>query len=80
MKLVTTLGLAAALALAQQAPSTLPPVKFTDTRLDNGLRVIVAEDHFAPLYAIAVSYKVGSRDERHSRCLVLFNTCQCEST
>ena len=68
MKLAPTLMLAAAaLALAQQAPSTLPPVKFTDTRLDNGLRVIVAEDHFAPLYAIAVSYKVGSRDERQGR-------------
>ena len=68
MKLFATLVLAAAtLALAQQAPSTLPQVKFTDTRLDNGLRVIVAEDHFAPLYAIAVSYKVGSRDERQGR-------------
>jgi predicted Zn-dependent peptidase len=68
VKLFATLVLAAsALALAQQAPSTLPKVKFTDTRLDNGLRVIVAEDHFAPLYAIAVSYKVGSRDERQGR-------------
>jgi predicted Zn-dependent peptidase len=66
VKLFATLVLAA-LALAQQAPSTLPQVKFTDTRLDNGLRVIVAEDHFAPLYAIAVSYKVGSRDERQGR-------------
>jgi predicted Zn-dependent peptidase len=68
VKLFATLVLAAsALALAQQAPSVLPKVKFTDTRLDNGLRVIVAEDHFAPLYAIAVSYKVGSRDERQGR-------------
>jgi hypothetical protein len=68
MKLVATLLLAAGtLALAQQAPSTLPKVKFTDTRLDNGLRVIVAEDHFAPLYAICVSYKVGSRDEHQGR-------------
>ena len=33
----------------------------------NKVRVIVAEDHFAPLYAIAVSYKVGSRDERQGR-------------
>jgi predicted Zn-dependent peptidase len=68
MKLFATLVLAAAaLALAQQGPSTLPKVKFTDTRLDNGLRVIIAEDHFAPLYAISVSYKVGSRDERQGR-------------
>ncbi|MGA2270811.1 MAG: pitrilysin family protein [Bryobacteraceae bacterium] len=68
MKLLATLVLAAAaLALAQQAPSTIPKVKFTDTRLDNGLRVIISEDHFAPLYAISVSYKVGSRDERKGR-------------
>jgi zinc protease len=48
-------------------PSKIAPVKFTDTTLDNGLRVIIAEDHYAPVYAIAVSYKVGSRDEREGR-------------
>src|SRR5689334_8944095 len=62
----------AALALAQRAsskatPSKLTPIKFTDTTLDNGLRVIISEDHYAPVYAIAVSYKVGSRDERKGR-------------
>ena len=71
MKLATialaAAALAAALALAQQAPSTIPKIKFTDTRLDNGLRVIVAEDHYAPVYAICVSYKVGSKDERKGR-------------
>ena len=35
--------------------------------MDNGLRVLVSEDHYAPVYAIAVSYKVGSRDERKGR-------------
>jgi zinc protease len=50
-----------------QAPSKLPPIKFTDTTLDNGLRVIIAEDHYAPVFAVAVSYKVGSRDERKGR-------------
>ena len=52
------------LAFAQQSSSRMPPVKFTDTTLDNGLRVIISEDHFAPVYAIAITYKVGSRDER----------------
>src|SRR5450432_3036564 len=66
MKLLAILAFGAA-AFAQQAPSTLPKIKFTDTRLDNGLRVIVSEDHYAPVYAIAVSYKVGSRDERKGR-------------
>ena len=66
MKLLAILAFAAA-AFAQQAPSTLPKIKFTDTKLDNGLRVIVSEDHYAPVYAIAVAYKVGSKDERRGR-------------
>lgn len=58
----------AALGLAQQKPpAKIPPIKFTDNTLDNGLRVIIAEEHSAPVYAIAVSYKVGSRDERKGR-------------
>ena len=55
------------LGLAQQTPSKLPPIKFTDTTLENGLRVIISEEHYAPVFAIAVSYKVGSRDERKGR-------------
>jgi predicted Zn-dependent peptidase len=49
------------------ATTAIPPVKFTDTRLDNGLRVIVSEDHSAPVFGIAVSYAVGSKDERKGR-------------
>ncbi|MEZ5319450.1 MAG: pitrilysin family protein [Vicinamibacterales bacterium] len=44
-----------------------PRVTFSDTRLDNGLRVIIAEDHSAPVFAVAVNYNVGSRDERQGR-------------
>ena len=54
-------------AIANAAPKKIAPVKFSDTRLDNGLRVIIAEDHYAPVYAIAVSYSVGSKDERQGR-------------
>jgi zinc protease len=49
------------------APAPLRPIQFSDTRLANGLRVIVSEDRFAPIYAIAVSYGVGSKDERTGR-------------
>lgn len=42
-------------------------VVFSDTRLKNGLRVIISEDHTAPVLSIAVSYNVGSRDERPGR-------------
>jgi zinc protease len=41
----------------------LPKLELHQTRLDNGLRVILVPDHSAPVYAINVSYKVGSRDE-----------------
>ncbi len=57
----------AATLFAASPPKPVPPVKFTDTRLDNGLRVIISEDHHAPIYAIAVSYGVGSKDERPGR-------------
>src|ERR1700680_5138331 len=45
----------------------LPSVRFTDTKLKNGLRLIVAEDHVAPVFSVAVVYNVGSRDERTGR-------------
>jgi zinc protease len=59
---------AAFLALAASAfGADIPKIKFTDTTLENGLRVLIAEDHYAPVYAICVAYKVGSKDERKGR-------------
>ena len=64
----TVLGVALLTAAAgAQTASPVRPIQFSDTRLANGLRVIVSEDHFAPVYAIAVSYSVGSKDERPGR-------------
>jgi zinc protease len=61
-------GIAAALALGGSLAAITPPsVKFTDTKLQNGLRLIVAEDHVAPVFSVAVVYNVGSRDERQGR-------------
>jgi zinc protease len=45
----------------------LPKLVFTDTKLDNGLRVILVPDHSAPVYSIDVCYNVGSRNERPGR-------------
>jgi zinc protease len=42
-------------------------VDFKEFRLQNGLRVLLAEDHSAPTYSICVTYNVGSRDERPGR-------------
>jgi len=61
---LAVLGLVTALALAA-AP--IRAIQFTDTRLKNGLRVIISEDHSAPLFSIVVNYNVGSRDEHKGR-------------
>jgi predicted Zn-dependent peptidase len=42
-------------------------IKFTDLKLKNGLRVILSEDHSAPTFSIAVTYNVGSADEKARR-------------
>jgi zinc protease len=60
--LVAAVGFAASLG-AQGSPK----VQFLDTKLKNGLRVIISEDHTAPVFSIAVNYNVGSRNERQGR-------------
>jgi predicted Zn-dependent peptidase len=62
---LSAIGVCALTALVPAA--TAPKVTFTDTRLKNGLRVIIAEDHVAPVLSVAVTYNAGSRDERKGR-------------
>jgi zinc protease len=45
-------------------PTPVPQVAFSDTRLSNGLRLLVAEDHLAPVVSINVWYDVGSKHEQ----------------
>ena len=70
-RLIRILPLAGAGLLVAAGASLLaappPKVQFSDTRLKNGLRVIIAEDHAAPVFSIAVTYNVGSRNEREGR-------------
>jgi predicted Zn-dependent peptidase len=42
----------------------VPVVEFSDERLANGLRLIVAEDHLVPVAAINLWYGVGSKHEQ----------------
>ena len=42
-------------------------VAFTEFRLDNGLRVVLSEDHAAPVVAVVIYYDVGSRNEVRGR-------------
>ena len=41
----------------------VPAVTFSDQRLANGLRLIIAEDHLAPVAAVNIWYAVGSKHE-----------------
>ena len=60
-------GLATWCSAAALSALTAPPVKFSDTKLANGLRVIISENHAAPVFSVALVYDVGSRDERAGR-------------
>ncbi|HZI57674.1 MAG TPA: insulinase family protein, partial [Verrucomicrobiae bacterium] len=45
----------------------LPKVEFSDTTLENGLRVIIVPEHTAPVFAISLTYNTGSRNEEPGR-------------
>jgi len=45
----------------------VPQVRFSDERLPNGLRLIVAEDHLVPVAAVNLWYGVGSKHEEAGR-------------
>jgi len=50
---------------AQQARKV--KVDFKDVKLKNGLRVLLVEDHSAPVVSVAITFDVGSRNERKGR-------------
>jgi zinc protease len=59
----------ALVATAAPKSAPLPPVEIPYQKfvLDNGLTLIVHEDHKAPVVAVNVWYHVGSKDERPGR-------------
>ncbi|MBM3726358.1 MAG: insulinase family protein [Acidobacteria bacterium] len=71
MRVIRLLPLAALFVLhafaADKKTGQPNQIQFKQFKLDNGLRVVLAEDHAAPTYSIAVTYNVGSRDERPGR-------------
>ncbi len=46
---------------------TANQIEFTEYELDNGLHVILHEDHSTPIVAVTVMYHVGSKNENPSR-------------
>src|ERR1700759_1834970 len=63
-KLFCAALLSAAATLSAAGPLNIP---FKEYKLDNGLRVILSEDHTVPSYSIPLTYDVGWRDEKEGR-------------
>ena len=49
MRVLASILVVGFLAATTFAQSPLKPIQFSDTRLSNGLRVIISEDHYAPV-------------------------------
>ena len=62
-----TIALVAMLALATITPAHALGPEAIEHSLDNGLKVILAEDHSSPLVIFQVWYRVGARDEVSGR-------------
>jgi zinc protease len=55
------------LSFAALAATKEVVIPFKQFKLKNGLTVILSEDHSAPTYSIAMTYNVGSRNEKEGR-------------
>ena len=60
-------GPPAAKPAAKPSPGKTVNVNFKDVKLKNGLRVLLVEDHSAPVVSLAITFDVGSRNERKGR-------------
>jgi len=81
MRFIPAISLALAVSLAvsfmdaqpqpaqptQSPQPKAPQIPIQQFKLDNGLRIVMSEDHSAPTYAISVTYNVGSHNERVGR-------------
>jgi zinc protease len=67
MKTRLPLALALAACAAAAGAQEIPDVPFTRFQLQNGLTLVVHEDHKAPIVAVNVWYHVGSKNERPGR-------------
>ncbi len=52
------------LCFALGASAQMSEIKFTEYDLDNGLHVILHEDHSTPIVAVSIMYHVGSKNEQ----------------
>ncbi|MGB2632553.1 MAG: pitrilysin family protein, partial [Candidatus Acidiferrum sp.] len=63
LAIVSIAPLPAQIPAAKPAPLQVPEVKFQRYELDNGLEVILSEDHRLPLVAVDLWYHVGAANE-----------------
>ncbi len=73
--LVCTLAIAVFIALASAARAGISDNVKTET-LPNGLKVLVLENHKAPVATFHVFYKVGSRNEPDRQSTGLAHLCE----
>ena len=67
MMMCALLSWTSAVTLAVPKKERNVRVNLKEATLKNGLRVVLVEDNTAPVIALAVTYNVGSRDERKGR-------------
>lgn len=67
LALASLLHCFAAGAMISSSQAQTFSIPFSQFSLDNGLRVVLSEDHSAPVVAVAVYYDVGSRNEVKGR-------------
>jgi len=66
LSLLVILSFMASSVLSQKT-NQLPPIRYQEFKLPNGLRVIMHEDHSTPIVAVNVWYHVGSKNETAGR-------------
>lgn len=67
MKKTISLALGAIISLGAFAQSKAKKIEFTEYDLDNGMHVILHEDHSTPIVTVSVLYHVGSKNEDPNR-------------
>ena len=60
-------SLIAATLLFSSINAQSPQIKFEEYELDNGLKVLLHENHSTPIVAVSVMYHVGAKNEQPNR-------------
>jgi len=67
MKKILFMALGALITVGSTAQSGAKKIEFIEYDLDNGMHVILHEDHSTPIVAVSVLYHVGSKNEDPER-------------